>query len=589
MSKIKNQNESLLYSIISIAPYLFSFLILLILTQGLVNILSVISLAPVMDVILNKSEEEYSFLSAYMVNFLGLQELTLEVVFLSFILLLFASNMLGIFVQYWILKIKYKVIIYFMSDIHETFFEAKYSFFSESNAGELINSFQKEAEKLGDIFGSVGRLVSNFLQLIIYLSIPFFISLNMTLIFIVAIAFFSIPLLVMNRYIYPFGERNTSTANEYVSYLQQTFEAAKLILIFSRQKESLDEFKLKFLNHANVSVPFQTLLFSINLLAVPLGFSAALIAVYVGFYNGVSLSLITIVLFSFFRITPLISATFTSRSEIVGFSPAYEQLKNLKNIALDNKFKNGSLVFENFHSIKVSKLSFSYYKDDYALKDVSMDINKGKTISIIGESGSGKTTIVDILLGLYKGQSGEIKINDIDLYDYNINTFREKVGVVSQDSFLFDQSIRQNLLWANHLATEDDMWNVLKKSQIDDFVKSQRHGLDTIVGNRGARMSGGQRQRISLARALIKQPDLIILDEATSSLDVDSERKIQESIDNLNQNHTFLVIAHRLSTIKNSDYIYVLDNGSIFEEGSYDDLIRDENSYLSRMGNLQKS
>ena len=139
------------------------------------------------------------------------------------------------------------------------------------------------------------------------------------------------------------------------------------------------------------------------------------------------------------------------------------------------------------------------------------------------------------------------------------------------------------------MATEDDMWNVLKKSQIADFVKSQTKGLDTIVGNRGDRMSGGQRQRISLARALIKNPDLIILDEATSSLDVDSERKIQQSIDNLNKSYTFLIIAHRLSTIKNSDYIYVLDNGSIFEEGSYDDLISNENSYLSRMGNLQKS
>jgi hypothetical protein len=129
MSEHKNTNDSLLYSIVAIAPFLFSFLILLILTQGLANILSVVSLAPVMDVILNKSEEEYSLLSTYMVNFLGLQELTLEVVFLSFILLLFVSNMLGIYVQYWILKIKYKVIIYFMSDIHETFFEAKYYFF----------------------------------------------------------------------------------------------------------------------------------------------------------------------------------------------------------------------------------------------------------------------------------------------------------------------------------------------------------------------------------------------------------------------------------------------------------------------------
>ena len=243
MSELKNSNDSLLYSIVAIAPFLFSFLILLILTQGLANILSVVSLAPVMDVILNKSEEEYSLFSSYMVDFLDLQELTLEIVFLTFVLLLFISNMLGIYVQYWILKIKYKVIIYFMSDIHETFFKAKYSFFSDSNAGELINSFQKEAEKLGDIFGSIGKLVSNSLQLIIYLSIPFFISINMTLMFIAAVAFFSIPLLMMNRYIYPFGEKNTSTANEYVSYLQQTFDAAKLILIFSRQKKSLQEFK----------------------------------------------------------------------------------------------------------------------------------------------------------------------------------------------------------------------------------------------------------------------------------------------------------------------------------------------------------
>ena len=216
-----------------------------------------------------------------------------------------------------------------------------------------------------------------------------------------------------------------------------------------------------------------------------------------------------------------------------------------------------------------------------------MCILKGKMIAIVGQSGSGKTSIVDLIMGFYEPDAGEITIDDISLKDFNINSYRKKIGYVPQDSVLFNTTIRDNLLWANDYATEEEIEYACRQANAYEFIEELPLKYDTVVGDRGVRLSGGQLQRIALARAIIRKPALLIMDEATSSLDTNSERLIQEAIEGIAKNTTVIVIAHRLSTIINSDYIYLFKNGNIIEEGTYQALL-DKKSEFYNMIQLQK-
>jgi ABC-type multidrug transport system fused ATPase/permease subunit len=203
--------------------------------------------------------------------------------------------------------------------------------------------------------------------------------------------------------------------------------------------------------------------------------------------------------------------------------------------------------------------------------------------ALVGESGSGKSTIIDLLLGLQIPIKGEVLLDNIPLSDWKQNSFREKVGYIPQDPILFNTSIRNNLLWSKETANEEELYHSLELANAKFFVQQLPMGIDTIVGDRGVLLSGGQRQRIALARALLRQPEILILDEATSSLDTESEKSIKLSIDTLSKKMTILIVAHRLSTISSSDYVYVLQTGQVVEEGQYKDLASNLNSIFSFM------
>ena len=208
--------------------------------------------------------------------------------------------------------------------------------------------------------------------------------------------------------------------------------------------------------------------------------------------------------------------------------------------------------------------------------------------ALVGRSGGGKSTITDIVLGLQVPESGQVLFDGIDLSKWKQNSIREKVGYVPQDPMLFHASIRDNLLWVNESATEQELWESLELANASEFIRELPQGIETIVGERGMRLSGGQRQRVVLAQALLRKPELMILDEATSSLDSESERLIQQAIEKISKKTTILVIAHRLSTVAKADYLYVLDHGHIAEEGSFSSLVEKEEGMLRSLINAQE-
>ena len=235
---------------------------------------------------------------------------------------------------------------------------------------------------------------------------------------------------------------------------------------------------------------------------------------------------------------------------------------------------NGVKELSNFqNSIIFDNVNFSYEEGFRVLNNVSIEINKGQNIAIVGSTGSGKSTMIKLILRLYDVDNGIVKFDEIDIKDLKLESLRENIALVSQDIFLFEGSVFENIAYGNLDANTDQIWEAARLSEADVFINQLPQKENTIVGERGQKLSGGQRQRVSIARAILKNPEILILDEATSAVDNETEAAIQRSLDSLKKGRTVIAIAHRLSTIRNADKIYVLENGEIVEKGTHDELV----------------
>ena len=259
---------------------------------------------------------------------------------------------------------------------------------------------------------------------------------------------------------------------------------------------------------------------------------------------------------------------------------SFKRINALKNTQPD--IQNGSIEAGSIEKlIALEDVNFSYVDNFPVLNDVSINIKKGSTTAIVGSTGSGKSTLIKLLLRLYDVKAGKIKFDDIDIKDLNIHSLRKTIGLVSQDIFLFEGTVFENIAYGNLEASNSDIWKAAKLSESDEFINLLPNKEDTIVGERGQKLSGGQRQRISIARAILKNPEILILDEATSAVDNETEAAIQRSLDTLKEGRTVIAIAHRLSTIRNADIIYVLEKGQIVESGTHEELVKLKKVYAN--------
>jgi subfamily B ATP-binding cassette protein MsbA len=244
-----------------------------------------------------------------------------------------------------------------------------------------------------------------------------------------------------------------------------------------------------------------------------------------------------------------------------------DNAKSIKIINADIKFKN---------------LNFSYeVEEGQILKSINLEFKGGKMTSLVGHSGSGKTTILNLIPRFHDAQSGDITIDDQSIYKATVKSLRKEISMVSQETTLFDDSIKNNIRYAKEDATDEEIYKVSKLSYCDEFINNLPNKFETLIGENGVRLSGGEKQRLSIARAMLKKSSIILLDEATSSLDSETEYKIQEALNILTKNKTTIVIAHRLSTILNSNNIYVIDSGKVTDSGKHEYLMLNSKSYKS--------
>lgn len=288
----------------------------------------------------------------------------------------------------------------------------------------------------------------------------------------------------------------------------------------------------------------------------------------------------------FFRPIEKINAVIESYPKgIAGFKRYVELLETEPDIvdskdAIEVKHVHGDIQYNN--------ITFGYENKEPILNDISLKIHAGETVAFVGPSGAGKTTLCSLLPRFYEHSSGSIQIDGIDTKEMTLSSLRKQIGIVQQDVFLFSGTIRENIAYGNLKASESEIWQAVKRAQLEDLIYSQPDGLDTVIGERGVKLSGGQKQRLAIARMFLKNPPILILDEATSALDTETELAIQKSLAELSVGRTTLVIAHRLATIKNADRIVVVNKDGIAEQGSHEELIERGEGY-SRLYEAQFS
>lgn len=547
------------------------------------------TVAPLIDFLTHSDLQSVSPLTKRVMsifNYIGLPA-TLGSYLIIFVVFIVLSSGFRIFARHSILRTKYAVMRDLMLGTFEDFFNARWHFFSSEKQGTLLNTFTRELNVVGSAFETIALFFAGFLQLVFYLAVPFYISWQVTAISLATALFFVWPFVLLGKVGYRLGRINTSTANRIASIIQESFGLAKVILGFGNQRKSSDNLKAAFDTHRRATLKSQTLKIATPILYQPFGAVVLIVSLFTVRKFGVPISEMAVLLLGLLRAVFSIGNLASLKNSLENFFPSYEQIRDFRHRAQQLKQQSGDKIFAKFDKeISIEDASFAYPGDEPALVNVNMIIPKGKMVAVVGESGAGKSTLIDVIMGFNEPKSGQITFDGVNLQEFDIYSYRKRIGYVPQESILFHTSIRDNLLWAMEDATDEEIKQACRQANADEFIERLLHGYDTLVGDRGIRLSGGERQRISLARAILRKPALLILDEATSSLDTHSERLIQQAIENITKETTIIVIAHRLSTIVNADYVYVFKNGEVIEEGTYSDLIK-MNGHFNRMVKLQ--
>ncbi len=503
------------------------------------------------------------------------------------LLLMWLRSGLYYFGQYYSLLAKSNLCDRLRKRLFEQFQSLSLSYYSTSRSGELINSFTTEITQLQQAFQAISFLITRSFTLAAYIVSMFWLSWQLSL---TAIALYTLLSVVLTALIRRVRERSFAVPQANGQLASITIQLINGIRTV--KGSATENFERQRFYRASADVlKAEDRLAYLSALVQPLAESSAstilIVMVIVAFNLFISkgaletASLLTF-MFVLFRMMPLVSQINGGRGNISCFQGSIGNIREL--LKRDDKpyLNNGKQQFKGLkQGINFSSVSFGYEPQHLVLQNIDLAIEKGKVTALVGASGAGKSTLADLIPRFYDPTAGSILFDGEDLRNFDITSVRQKMAIVSQDTFIFNASVRENIAYGIEEIYEQDIWQAAQLAHAVEFIEELPDGLDTILGDRGVRLSGGQRQRIAIARALLRNPDILILDEATSALDSVTEQLIQESLENLAQGRTVIAIAHRLSTISKSDKVVVLEQGRIVEQGSYQEL-------LAKQGELWK-
>lgn len=461
------------------------------------------------------------------------------------------------------------------------------SFFDNTKSGALVSRIMTDVEGVRNLIGTglvqlVGGTITAIVSLILLLNI----SWRMTLFTLVPLAIFAFIALKAFKIIRPIFRNRGKINAEVTGRLTETLGGVRVIKGFNAEEQESKVFE------KGVDQLFQNVKKSLTATAFMTSSSTFLLGIATTGVMGIGgykimLDEITIGEFLTFTfllglmIAPIVQMS-NIGSQLTEALAGLDRTEELMNMTPESDEENRTVVLDEIHGdIVFDKVSFAYENDKEVLHHISFKVGSGNVVALVGSSGSGKSTIAGLAASFLNPQSGTITVDGKDLSQINLNSYRKHLGVVLQDEFLFEGSIRENILFPRPNASEEELQSAVKAAYVDEFTDRFDEGLDTLIGERGVKLSGGQRQRIAIARAVLADPKILILDEATSNLDTESEALIQKSLATLTEGRTTFVIAHRLSTIRKADQILVIENGQIAEEGTHDELIAKEGRYYN--------
>ena len=459
-------------------------------------------------------------------------------------------------------------------------------FFDNSKSGELVSRIMTDVEGVRNLVGTgLVQLIGGLLTSVVSLVLLIRISPMMTLYVLIPVAIFGVVSLKAFSFIRPiFRERGKINA-DVTGRLTETLNGIRVIKGFNAEQQEINTFDqgvFKLFENVKKSLTSTSLITSSATLLLGLASTGIMgIGGYMIMNGELTIGdFLAFTLYLGFMIAPIVQMS-NIGSQLTEAFAGLDRTEELMNMELEGSEGNRSIIIEDIKGeIIFDNVSFQYDEGKEVLHNISFEAKPGSVTALVGSSGSGKTTIAGLAASFLKPISGSIKIDGEEVEQVNLNSFRSHLGVVLQDDFLFEGTIRENILFPRPNASEEDLLKAVKGAHVQEFTDRFEDGLDTLIGERGIKLSGGQRQRIAIARAILADPKILILDEATSNLDTESESYIQESLKVLMKGRTTFVIAHRLSTIRQADQILVIEKGEIVERGKHDELILKQGRYF---------
>ena len=473
------------------------------------------------------------------------------------------------------------------------------SFFSEERKGDIIARMSGDVQEVeSSIMSSLDMLFKNPILILFYFITLICISWQLTLFTILFVPPFGWFMGMVGKKLKAQSTEAQSLWSDTMSMVEETLGGLRIIKAFcaeSKMNWRFDKVNSEYRDNImrvnirqQMAHPMSEFLGTI-LIVVVLWFGGILVLDY-GRIDGPTIIFYLVMLYSI--INPLKEFSKASYNIPKGLA-SMERIDKILQAEVEIKDKENPEHIASFeHQIEFRHVSFAYTdnKSDeliYVLKDINLVIPKGKTVALVGQSGSGKSTMVDLIPRYYDVQEGEVLIDGINVKDLAVNDLRQLIGNVNQEAILFNASFKDNIRFGKTDATDEEIANAAKIANAYGFIMKSEHGFDTGIGDRGGRLSGGQRQRVSIARAILKNPPILILDEATSALDTESERLVQDALEKLMKTRTTVAVAHRLSTIKHADEICVMHEGRIVERGTHDELIG-KDGYYKKLHDMQQ-